>query len=276
VHADNLPDWSFSMHSHENVVELSLVLNGHCELYFDRKIYHLKKGDFIIKNSGVPHSEKTDPNSPFEEICLALSGVRLKDQPENMLLPDGASPVIETGPSFGILKEMMKYIFNTAQAQCEGYGVILSDMAKALLSITTNLIDFPAESHTQAEFPVINDIIQYLDKYYYRNITLEELSNRFYFSTYYIARKFKEHTGYTINQYLINRRIGESERMLLYEDLSIKEIAKRNGFSNLQYFYSTFKKYTGCTPIDFKKSYYQNTCIAKLTEINRESSPELP
>ena len=102
------------------------------------------------------------------------------------------------------------------------------------------------------------DYSYYLDTYYYKNISLDDLSKKFYFSSYYLARKFKEETGYTINQYIINRRMGEAERMLLFEDFSIKEIAKRNGYANVQHFYSTFKKYTGCTPIEFRNFYLKH------------------
>jgi AraC-like DNA-binding protein len=49
--------------------------------------------------------------------------------------------------------------------------------------------------------------------------------------------------------------MGESERMLLFEDVSVKEIAQKNGYSNLQHFYAAFKKFTGYTPMEFKQLY---------------------
>lgn len=49
--------------------------------------------------------------------------------------------------------------------------------------------------------------------------------------------------------------MGEAERLLIFSDLSIKDIAITVGYKNLPYFYTTFKKYAGCTPLDFKKKY---------------------
>ena len=72
---------------------------------------------------------------------------------------------------------------------------------------------------------------------------------------YYLSRKFHELTGFTINQYIVHLKIGEAERLLIYEDLPIKEIAGRCGYPNLQYFYATFKKHAGCTPLELKERY---------------------
>lgn len=43
--------------------------------------------------------------------------------------------------------------------------------------------------------------------------------------------------------------------MLIYEDISVKEIAVSNGFSNVQYFYKAFKKETGMTPVEFRDKF---------------------
>jgi AraC-like DNA-binding protein len=52
--------------------------------------------------------------------------------------------------------------------------------------------------------------------------------------------------------------MGEAEKLMIFDDVSIKDIAEKCGYSNLQYFYATFKKFTGYTPAEFKRLYLSN------------------
>lgn len=248
-------NWSFPLHSHKDSLELSLIIDGKGYLYCDRKSYEITSGDLIIKNPHILHAEKTNHEFPLEQICLSINGIQLPGLETNYFLEAEACPVIKTRDSFPLLKQLFLYILSLCHSKPLGYERTLQDMIKSILSCTTHLIPDSNNTLSTTDFPIIKEVILYLDQNYEKNISLETLSKKFYFSTYYLARKFKEETGYTINQYIINRRMGEAERMLLFEDTTIKEIAKSNGYSNLQHFYSTFKKYTGCTPVEFRNLY---------------------
>lgn len=71
----------------------------------------------------------------------------------------------------------------------------------------------------------------------------------------YLARQFRKYTSFTINNYIVSCRIGEAQRRLIHEENRIDEIAALCGFSNLSYFYTSFKKNVGCTPAQFRKAY---------------------
>ena len=227
--AEEFPDWSFPLHAHEDAVELSLILNGRGNIYYGGKTRKIKK---------------------------AVSGVCRKNYPRNILLPMSYCPVVETGSYFAFMKELFSYIMKIYEERPIGFEAALQDTCRALLSAIELLLpEDREENETVENFPVIKDVVDYLNSHYAEQISLEELAHRFYFSPYYLARRFKDETGYTINQYIINRRMGEAEKMLLYKKYSISETAKRTGYDNLQYFYKTFKKYTGCTPNEFRQLY---------------------
>jgi YesN/AraC family two-component response regulator len=68
------------------------------------------------------------------------------------------------------------------------------------------------------------------------------------------ARKvFKEQTGTTISQYITNVRFEKAQEMLLHSDEPANKIGEAVGFANPNYFYLSFKKYTGKTPASFRK-----------------------
>ena len=69
-----------------------------------------------------------------------------------------------------------------------------------------------------------------------------------------VENYFREIAGDTPLHYLIKRRITASLSMLYTTDLSIEEIAVACGFHNANYFAKVFRKYTGKSPTEFRKS----------------------
>lgn len=68
----------------------------------------------------------------------------------------------------------------------------------------------------------------------------------------YLSNLFSEVEGITIEKYLINQRIERVKEMLIYNELSMSEIAYINGYSSVAHLSSQFKKITGLTPKHFK------------------------
>ncbi|GHT67413.1 4-hydroxyphenylacetate catabolism regulatory protein HpaA [Bacteroidia bacterium] len=65
----------------------------------------------------------------------------------------------------------------------------------------------------------------------------------------------KEYSGTTAKQYLLDIKLTEAKRLLLYSDHNVNEIAFRLGFEDSSYFSRIFKKKTSLTPSDFLKKY---------------------
>jgi AraC-like DNA-binding protein len=64
----------------------------------------------------------------------------------------------------------------------------------------------------------------------------------------------KKAYGCTLHQYLLQERINYVERMLITTDEPITQIAKNSGFSTVARFNSTFLKFVGCTPSEYRKT----------------------
>jgi AraC-like DNA-binding protein len=70
----------------------------------------------------------------------------------------------------------------------------------------------------------------------------------------YLNKICKEVTGQTAGDLIRKRIVIEAQRELHYTNLSVKEIADKLGFENASYFVTFFKKNTGSTPENFRKS----------------------
>ena len=69
----------------------------------------------------------------------------------------------------------------------------------------------------------------------------------------YLSGLFSEVEGTTIEKYIINQKIERVKEMLVYDELTLSEIAYQMGYSNVAYLSSQFKKVTGLTPSHFKQ-----------------------
>lgn len=94
----------------------------------------------------------------------------------------------------------------------------------------------------------------YIDNNFMEDINNDSISTHFNISKEHMMRTYKKETGDTINNYLVTKRINEAKELLLLSDLSMTEIAFRVGFKNSQYFSNSFKKNTGFSPKDYRKS----------------------
>jgi len=97
-------------------------------------------------------------------------------------------------------------------------------------------------------------LIDYMKKNYFEDFNLKRASNFVHFSESYISRIFKEETGKNFIEYLAHIRIEKAKELLKTTDYLSYEIAQKVGYTNINYFGRVFKKITGISPIEFRKS----------------------
>jgi AraC-like DNA-binding protein len=78
------------------------------------------------------------------------------------------------------------------------------------------------------------------------------LSDRLFHDYTYLSNLFSSVEGVTIEQYFIAQRIEKVKELLVYDELSLTEIAYRLGFSSTSHLSRQFRKITGLTPTKFK------------------------
>jgi AraC-like DNA-binding protein len=79
------------------------------------------------------------------------------------------------------------------------------------------------------------------------------LSEKLNYDYTYLANLFSEVQGTTIEKFFINHKIERVKELLVYDELSLKEIAFKLHYSSVSHLSSQFKKVTGLTPSHFKQ-----------------------
>lgn len=100
----------------------------------------------------------------------------------------------------------------------------------------------------------IQIVLDYIKNNYKERIKLDELCDLIHLSKYYFINVFKNYTGSTPNEYIINYRIGEAKKLLGTTNLSIKDICQNVGFTDQSYFIKTFKKLNNITPSKYRSN----------------------
>lgn len=101
---------------------------------------------------------------------------------------------------------------------------------------------------------IMSDVLYYIDHNYKKPLKLETLAPLFGYSSSYLGKIFSKRVGENFNSYLDKVRIEHAVQLLLDDDIHIYEISEQVGYTNVDYFYRKFKKYTGLTPGDYRLS----------------------
>lgn len=100
---------------------------------------------------------------------------------------------------------------------------------------------------------VLVDIEREIREHYSENITLKDLSKKYYVNSAYLGQIFRKKYEMSFKDYLNNYRIEQAERLLLRTDKRVYEIAEEVGYRDLDYFINRFIILKGCTPAKYRK-----------------------
>lgn len=121
----------------------------------------------------------------------------------------------------------------------------------------SRLCNFVAVQRKNNSEDLINKITNFISDNYNKDITLENVADRFNMSYSYLSRYFKQHTGVNYIDYLYQLRFEKAKEMLKESKHKINIIAETIGFNSIESFFRMFKKYEGITPGKFRDNNLQ-------------------
>lgn len=242
-------------HIHE-AVEIVYVISGIAIIYINGKKITLNCGDIIIINRNAVHhiedalsSELTYMQIEIQEYfdSVAKSDLTIYSFISQQLL---RLYIHLTG------KNEFKSIFLAIQKEITEkkpyYELYVNSLIRLVISFMyrNGMLDY-ADDEIRSDIKEFSSITSYIETNYTQVITLDTLAQLSGISKFELCRKFKSATGRTITDYVNYVRLCH-EKELLKENKRITDIAYECGFSSVQYFNRTFKKYNGCSPGNYK------------------------
>lgn len=245
------------MHAHEDFVEIILICSGISEYLIHEKKQYIRAGDLIVYNSGVVHDEVSGPDIEVGSYCIAIAGLDLPGLRRNALIPEDMHPVFRTNEHFSDIETLCEMMFQNLSSGRPGAEAFSHYLMIALLEKVNTIVhgDQPPAEPDEEPHIMGRRIKQFIDSHYMEPLTLQSMGEALHISPYYLSHIFKQMTGYSPVQYLLRRRIGEAQTLLITTDLPITRIAEMVGYDTQSYFNLQFTKNVGMPPQKYRKAY---------------------
>lgn len=241
------------MHAHDDLVEIVLVRGGESRYYVGGTPYDARRGDLFIFNSRVVHDEPSGPDRPVATSSLALGGLSVPGLRENTLIPEVASPVCRLSePQTVRLERLYDVLYDELTA---GNDDGAHHLLMAILTLVQQFRAALADGSTQDANVFAQRIKDYIDRHFAEEFSLQQMADALHVSPYYLAHVCKETTGYSPLQYVLRRRIGEAQTLLITTDLPVTRIAAQVGYDNPSHFHAQFSRAVGMSPRTFRREY---------------------
>ena len=233
-------EFSYHYHDFHKVV---IFISGKAAYHIEGKAYQLKPWDILLVNRHAIHRPEIDSSVPYERFILWIQN----DIPWQELLKcfqkanDRSYNLVRLNSA---LQEKMKDILfeleNSAKSDEYGRAILIQSLFLQFMVYLNRIFlekqyIFDKKSYTFDS--QIANILQYINHNLKADLSVEALAAKYYVSKYHLMRKFKEETGYTLHNYIVNKRLLMA-RTLISEGMPVLKAAQESGFAE----YSTFSR----------------------------------
>lgn len=125
-------------------------------------------------------------------------------------------------------------------------------LKQRLSSIGLQLLDDKRSILIEKIKNAVINMVHHIDEWPKENYS-EHLSRLLGYDYTYLANVFSEVQGMTIQQFIILHKIEKVKELLLYDELSLKQISYKLDYSSVSHLSNQFKKITGLTPTFYRK-----------------------
>ena len=147
-------------------------------------------------------------------------------------------------------------------------GDVQSRMDDALLSLGFERIDDRKGRLIESIKAKVIQMIHHSDQVDRKVNWSTLLADEMHYEYNYLSNLFSGVESITLEQYVIRQKIERVKELLLYDELNLSEIAYRMGYSSVAHLSAQFKKVTGLTPSDLKKSREINKSRKSLDQVS--------
>jgi two-component system response regulator YesN len=122
-----------------------------------------------------------------------------------------------------------------------------------LKETVAGMLAAPREPASLGRSVQILRVMEWIEREYAAELNLDQLASRAYLSPGHLSKRFKQETGMTVHEYIIQTRLAKAKELLLRElNLKVYEVGARVGYPDATYFNKLFKRHVGVTPKEYR------------------------
>lgn len=248
-------------HTHD-FYEIFFFVSGDVTYLVEGKSYKLRPGDIIIINNKELHRPLIEQGKVYERFVIWMNPDYLRSLSEehtDLLLCFEENARVRYNllrPSeemLALLRKLLYKLENVYYKTNYGYDVLQKSIVmelfvclnKAYLETNAEEIEGDIEYNDK-----ISAVVSFINDNLAGDLSLNALSSEFYISKFHLLREFHKYTGFTIHQFIRQKRLIKA-KAVLREGGSVKDAYIQSGFANYSNFSKSFKEEFGASPRGF-------------------------
>lgn len=268
-HLKDKKDLEFEFHYHD-FNKIIIFLSGKVTYLIEGKAYKLKPWDILLVNSNEIHRPIIDSSEVYERIVIWVNSkfIISHNSDECNLLSCFDKSSLEKMNLLRLnkvfLEKLKPVLFELEKSKNDDefgshilsnslflqFMVYLNRLFLDKNNLNENIIDIEYDEN-------IEKILEYINENLIEDLSVEYLASTLYINKYYLMHKFKDQTGCTIYQYILQKRLIRAIS-LMKNGKNITEACMQSGFKDYSNFSRLFKKTFKVSPKEYKENYMQD------------------
>lgn len=247
-----------------NEYQLVYITKGHGRFVSaSHKKVEINEGDMFLLFPGEWHNYRPDQETGWHEAWIGFTGKDIDDKVKNGFFQKN-KPIFH----IGILEDVFnlyKKAVEAATNQESGYQLVLSGIVNLLLAYSYSK-DRQFSFRDRQEDDMVNKAKLYMQERFDSRITGEEIAKTIGVGYSKFRKAFKNYTGFSPSQFIMELRIAKAKELLTNTDMSCQQIGFVSGFETPSYFHVAFKNKTGMSPVSYR-NFTQGQSLIKISDM---------
>ena len=251
----------YPIHWH-NTIEILFVLEGTVDVLIESGNYKVHQREIEIINCDEAHRIYSEEKNKV--LIFHLEPIffdKYYDDIKNVYFYTNSSEQgAQKEEKYDVLRKYLSILACEVIQKRENFDdQIKAILVKLLFHLINNFHYLNYETkdikENVVQFQRYHRIRKYIYNNYMNKISLQDIANLEYLSTYYLSHQIKDMAGITFSELVNIVRVDESIKLLLDTDKTISDISLDVGFSHARYYNKSFKDHYKCTALQFRKKH---------------------
>lgn len=241
---------------YHSYVEMCICVSGAFAIELMNDVCEIKAGEACIIFPGIMHSELSEIKADYLAIWIVFNWNRIRIHLSGNIRQKFTTADLRTFIPDYEYGSITNSINLEKKHECAFSNLTFKLYILHVLIITLKKMSMEVSEQTEKNTfkkNIVEEVKGFIEKYGLRHLHLRDISQELFISEGYLNSIFKSVTGFTIMQYIENRRIEKAKYLLVSTKESINNISKQLGYYDQYHFSKSFKKATKYTPTQYRK-----------------------
>ena len=235
--------------------ELMLVTDGILYIADEKKEYVVHEGEYLLMPPTLFQHGYKNGNCSFYWLHFSIDRDYLLTEEDTLFDPGNIYlPLTGALPSCERVIILMKQLQDSDKRYHN--GALNNSLSSAILNEICCQSDiYRKYSEGYQNSQLCSDITDFIRYHSYENLTVAQVADYFSYNPKYLSSLFRKQAGISLKQYILQAKMDIAKAELTDSDHPISQIAYHVGYGDAHNFTNAFKKVTGFSPTEYRRSY---------------------